>query len=384
MKVLYIAHYKEFGGWAQAATDYILALDKSGVDVVCRNVTLTQDKKGVNARLLELEKKSAQNPDVIIQHVLPHHLVGYEGCRNIAFLASESTTIKHLNWFENLKLMDEIWVPNDDAKDFLEADGITSRFGVPVTVIPHTTNTQKYKLNYEPISISEAKDDFKFYYIGDLNQRKNIESIVTCFHSEFHPSENVKLVLKLNKFGYSKEDLSKTVDQMLLKIKTDLRMYPDVERYKKDITICDQLSETDIMRLHQHCDCFVCPSHGEGWSIPSFDAMAFGNTPICSKFGGPKTFIHPSNWRTGHLIDGVFSCCKCQDAAFPDIFTSREYWFQPCEMQIRQSMRKAYESWKNNPVVYKNRNRQAGLKQAELFAYEQIANKMKEALCTNK
>ena len=45
MKVLYIGHYKEFGGWSQAAIDNILALDKIGVDVVCRNVTLTQDRK---------------------------------------------------------------------------------------------------------------------------------------------------------------------------------------------------------------------------------------------------------------------------------------------------------------------------------------------------
>ena len=35
MKILYIGHYKEFGGWAQAATDYILALDRAGADVVC-------------------------------------------------------------------------------------------------------------------------------------------------------------------------------------------------------------------------------------------------------------------------------------------------------------------------------------------------------------
>ena len=37
MKVLYFGHYKEGTGWAQAAIDYILALDSVGVDVVCRN-----------------------------------------------------------------------------------------------------------------------------------------------------------------------------------------------------------------------------------------------------------------------------------------------------------------------------------------------------------
>lgn len=58
MKVLYIGHYKEFGGWSQAAIDNILALDKIGVDVVCRNVTLTQDRKDVDKRILALESKA--------------------------------------------------------------------------------------------------------------------------------------------------------------------------------------------------------------------------------------------------------------------------------------------------------------------------------------
>ena len=57
MKILYIGHYKEFGGWSQAAKDYILALDAFGVDVVCRNVTLTQDRE-VSGRLKELEEKA--------------------------------------------------------------------------------------------------------------------------------------------------------------------------------------------------------------------------------------------------------------------------------------------------------------------------------------
>jgi len=60
MKVLYIGHYKEFGGWSQAATDNILALDSVGIDVVCRNVTLTKDKDDINPRILQLEQKDSK------------------------------------------------------------------------------------------------------------------------------------------------------------------------------------------------------------------------------------------------------------------------------------------------------------------------------------
>ena len=34
MKVLYIGHYKESSGWANAAVNQILALDKAGVEYI--------------------------------------------------------------------------------------------------------------------------------------------------------------------------------------------------------------------------------------------------------------------------------------------------------------------------------------------------------------
>jgi len=108
--------------------------------------------------------------------------------------------------------------------------------------------------------------------------------------------------------------------------------------------------------------------------------MAFGNTPICSNYGGPREFINKSNWRTGTLVNGVYSTCKCSDSAFPDMFTGREYWFQPCEMEIRKQMRKYYESWQKDPISYKPRNQAAGIKSAEKFSYKNIANLMLETI----
>ena len=376
MKVLYIGHYKEFGGWAQAATDYILALDKVGVDVVCRNVTLTQDKADVDKRILELESKSSENCDVCIQHVLPHHIVGTDSFKkNIAFLASESTSIRHLPWLESLKQVDEVWVPNKDSQKSLIEDGITS-----VKVVPHTCEMEKYKKRYTGLTIPDTENCFKFYYIGDVNDRKNIESIITCFYSEFDRSEKASLVLKVKKFGHSPEQISQLVDQISTKVKTSLRMHQNVNDYKKLVIISDETSNEDICAIHQNMDCFLCPTHGEAWSIPSFDAMAFGNTPICSNYGGPKEFIDKSDWKTGYLVDGSFSVCKYSDAAFRDIFTGREYWFQPCEMSTRKQMRQYFESWIKNPIMYKNRNQAAGLKRAEMFSYQNIGKLMKDII----
>ena len=221
MRILYLGHYKEFGGWSQAATDNILALDSVGVDVVCRNVTLTQDKQDVHPRILELEKKDSKGCDICIQHVLPHHYVGSdEFKKTIAFMETETLNIKHLNWFYQMDLMDEVWVANETSKQCLESHKITP----PVKVVHHTCDVSKYNKRYSEISIPQMENTFKFYYVGDFNDRKNLESIVTCFHSEFEEHENVSLALKFNKFGLNPQELNAKVVDYLTEIKKKLRI----------------------------------------------------------------------------------------------------------------------------------------------------------------
>ena len=110
------------------------------------------------------------------------------------------------------------------------------------------------------------------------------------------------------------------------------------------------------------------------------DAMGFGSTPICSNFGGPAEFIDEGNTLTGSLVDGVYSCCKCSNSAFEDMFTGREYWFTPCEKQVREAMRGYYESFKSDPVEHRKKAIEAGLKAVEKFSYKNIGQQMLETL----
>ena len=56
MKVLYIGCYRDGTGWGQAATDYILAMDTAGIDVVPRPIKLNSNQIKVPDRIIELEK----------------------------------------------------------------------------------------------------------------------------------------------------------------------------------------------------------------------------------------------------------------------------------------------------------------------------------------
>ena len=81
-----------------------------------------------------------------------------------------------------------------------------------------------------------------------------------------------------------------------------------------------------------------------GLSIPAYEAMLYGNTPICSNEGGPKDFIDPNNKNTGTLINGVYDICNQQDGAFEHIFTGRELWFHASEQETCNAMRYYYNN----------------------------------------
>jgi glycosyltransferase involved in cell wall biosynthesis len=369
MKVLYIGHYREGGGWAKASIDYIQALHSVGVDVVCRNVSLTDKYVDVPSSIIAMENKSLEGVDYCIQHVLPHHLISTSKFKkNIAYFVYETNSMKDNDWTNYLKLVDEVWVANQSLCNVVKEAGVQN-----VKILPHCFNTDTYKKEYKKLQMQDMEGKFIFYYIGDYNTRKNIDSIIRCFHSEFRNQEEVALLVKINKFKVPPDTLRQVYIEKSEVIKESMRLYTDRTKFCKEVVVTEDILEDQIYSLHKTCDCFITISHGEAWSIPAFDAMAFGNTPICSNEGGPKDFIDASDTNTGSLIDGVYNVCNCPDAAFPHIFTGREEWFCPSESQTKKAMRYYYENRDNI-------DRSAGLKQAEKFSYEKIGTKIKEYL----
>jgi len=365
MKVLYLGHYREGSGWSQTAINHILALDCVGVDVACRNVALTGSNKGVPERISELESKNINECDYCIQHVLPHHLIGTNQFKkNVAYVELESMFTRKNIWHRYMDVMDEVWVPNDDQNEN------TKKFtSSKVKTIPHTSNFN----HLESIFNNESSDEkFIFYSIADINSRKNIESIIRCYYHTFNARHNVCLLLKIKKFGFNPEQIQNYISEMSRNIMNNMRMQPE-DQYPQVVINSEECSEKEIYEIHNNSDCFVGISRGEAWSLPAFDAMALGNTPICSNEGGPKMFIDPNNKNTGTLIEGSYSICNHIDPAFLHIFTGKEFWFSPSEFKTCQAMSYYYENRKKNKS-------NEGLIQSKKFRYEVIGEKMKEVL----
>lgn len=358
MKILYIGHYREGTGWSQAAIDYILALDKAGVEVVCRPVKLNNAIPELPQRILELEAKSSEGCDVCIQHVLPHYMDYNSNFFNVGVAIVETDSIKYTSWATRLENMDAVFTPSIHGRNTCKNSGITK----PTYVVPHACDITKYK-EYEPFNLP-VQDEYIFYFIGEHIRRKHLSALLQAYHVEFDSNDNVALVIKTHKSGLSPDQAFDRVKQTSDMIKHNIRKYVKFDRYNSEHIITDYLTVDQIMSLHQRCDCFVNTSFGEAWSIPTFDAMAMRNQVISSNTGGMSNYLNEED-----LVDGRLEPVVGADMIFEDLHTCNENWFNINPLDLQWHMRNKYEN-RDNLAAYTYPH-------IEKYSYKKIGELMK-------
>lgn len=382
MKILYIGNWRDGTGWSWGSINNILALDSVGIPVVPRCIKLNNIQGEVPSRILELEKQSDKDCDVVIQHVLPWQME-YRGNfrKNIGIYYSETSHFRNSGWQYHLNLMDELWVTCDQMREA----AILSNVKPPIKIVPIPCNTEKYEKTYPKLNIPELTDRFVFYFIGENQKRKNLSALITAFHLEFRKWEPVTLLLKINEPGRSPEEAGKHMAEFCGFLKSGLKLHKEISQYAREIIITANLPEDQLCSLHQQCNCFVCPSYGESWGLPGFDSMAFGNPVIATNIGGPSEFLtdinysnircktlnHNCGWLIKYNKEPVFGMIQ----QFPNLYCGNEEWASIDINSLRVAMRQAYE----DKQMYESK-RENCINRRYDFAYTKVGQIMKELL----
>jgi glycosyltransferase involved in cell wall biosynthesis len=364
-KVMVVGVFKDGTGFTQGSTNLVLSLDSVGVDVVPRTVKLNGINGEVPQRILDLEQKSAQGCNVVIQHLLPNMMKFERNCGiNIATLAPEAA-FEGTNWSEHLNLMDEVWVQSEYSRRCCLDSGVNA----PVRNVQHAFDIDRYTRSYGKIDLPPG---FKFYAIADFNRRKNLGALLRAFHTEFAPEENVQLIVKVSSAQLDARRLGQELVNMSNEIKRSLKLYPNESFYKKEVFIPDFCSNEKIYELHNSCDCFVNSSMAEGWSVPTFEAMAFGKGVIAPRSTGFLEYLTDDN---SYLVD-VYEepCFSCLDT-LPYLYTAREDFYVPSINGLRKAMRRAYA----NQEEMAQKARQA-VADSQAFSLETIGAKLRGIL----
>lgn len=368
MKVLFVGHYREGSGWAQAAIDWILALDAAGVDVVCRPIKLNNENPAIPERVKELEAKSSVGCDYNIQNVLPHFM-DYSGSfkKNVGLFFSETLNLTHTGWPSRLNTMDEVWVPSKENLDCLANSGVT----VPSRVVNCATDIWKFDKEYKKYELPElVRDTFKFYFIGENIRRKHLTAALIAFYTNFTKYDNASFIIKTHKSGQDFQKCMDDVENNIRAIKDKLRLYNDHGDYPLHCIITGHLPESDIYSIHQQCDCFCMPSFGEGWCIPAFDAMGFGKKVVATETGGLTDFL--SDYTDARVIKASVEPVVGYDVVFNDMHTGLDLWKAVSIRDFGLSMKHFYNTRNVSHPAHGLRIRK--------WSYEAIGHLMKENL----
>lgn len=366
MKILVLNNYQEKTGYSIAGQEIILAMNSIKLDVVPRRLKFS-NRNEAHPKVEALELKSEFGCDIILQITLPCYFQ-YDGRfkKNIGYFFWETDRLCPA-WVKSCNSMDEIWVANKQQVAACKRSGVAK----PIYVVPIPCDVNKYtrsfKIKHPIIQKLKESDNFTFYTIGEFVKRKNHLGLLRAFHAEFAPEEPVDLVIKTSRDGLSPAECHKMVSDYCTEVKQGMRIYGNnLNPYKQEIIITDHLSDDDMMGLHKACDCFVQPSYGESWSIPAFDAMAFGKSPVVPNSTGYLEYCFPIN---SYLIrcetEPVWGVKESQ----PDLYTAKENWEAPVISEIMKQMRLAYnERGRKDTSITSN------------FSYERVGNHIKTLL----
>lgn len=366
MKVLYIANYRDGSGWANAALHNIMALDKAGVDVVPRAITFNRKNGIVPPKVALLEAQPSTGCDVCIQHTLPSLYVYNGSFKNICMYETETRSFDDTCWSSHINMMDEAWVPN---AQMVQAS-VGSNVRIPIKIAPHCIDVSEYS-NIDPTAaVTELKNTFNFCFVGDFIHRKNLESLLRAFHTEFHPSEPVNLFLKLSKHGCSADECLSLFQQTANAVKQNLKTRAS---YKPEVVLTGFLEKGHLLSVMSQCHCFVMPSFGEAWCIPALEAMALGMPVIYTAGTGMDYFCK------GFSVDSQPSPCFRGTDSLSDIYTSHTDWMTIDVRQLQYKMREAYNMYLDDKDSYLSLSKEC-VKRAHEYDIEPVGQKLKELL----
>lgn len=372
MNALFIGPYRQNDGWGMATRDYIKAIGTQINNITTRPTYFIPNVIEPDNQILGYEKSHYDSYDVVFQKTLPHCIaINKKIKKNVGLFVLETNNLSRSICIKTLNELDEICVPSKQEAKCLKLSGVTTKIKIvsqPIDVDFFHKHSE-HKVNLGSLT---RKNSFKFYSIGEYIERKNFRDLVIAFHMAFKNIDNVSLVIKTSKSGMSQKQAYDFITQEFDAIKKSLNIK---KQYQKELIITERLTDEDMVGLHNSCDCFVMPSHGESFCRPAAEALMLGKTPIVTDNTGMIDFVNNEN---GFVISSKKSPVILNQRTLSDdfdIYNANEYWYEPNIYSLKEAMLKVFNMAKKDKEAYNNKKK-IGIDSSEQFKYETIGHKI--------
>ena len=314
-------------GYATAARDTILSLDKNGFDVSIRSINGSVNRKvdSMNhKRLRSLLMKDIADDRIQIFNVIPsmqRRFVKSRAETTVGFSVFETFSPPE-HWSEILNRNDMVVAPSNFCAEIFKKIGTNN-----VVHIPHCINEDIFNAK---VTASERRNKFTFLFVGTWKDRKNYKELVKAWGRGFSGKDGFQLILKIGKS--EKEKASIEVDSI----------YKDLGIKSRDNLVLDDTvySDKELASLMKSAHCVVLPSRGEGFGLPVAQAMALDVPTISSGFSGLKDFVNENTSVVLH--SEKYEKLKMMDN-YPQF--RNKLWAVVSSKQIQKKMEFAYKNY---------------------------------------
>jgi glycosyltransferase involved in cell wall biosynthesis len=200
-------------------------------------------------------------------------------------------------WLEDLKRVDEIWVPSEFNRESFIYSGVPEH---KLQVIPETLDLDQFdpNLSHEQLLLDvDLQGRFKFLSVFEWSHRKGWDLLVRAYFSLFTKEDPVVLILKTRTLTAVSE--SSEIEKIRAAIHHMIRLeFPNLspDNYPLIQFITRSMSQSELPGMYQSlCDAFVLVSRGEGWCRPCMEAMAMEKPVIITNWGGSTEFMNHDN-----------------------------------------------------------------------------------------
>ena len=229
----------------------------------------------------DVEKEIEDLPYVWIRHQWPPKAEQPQGAKWILMQPWEFSKLddRFVPIFNNA---DEIWTPSNFSRNSFINSGIDSN---KIQIMPNGINPHLFKPFGDEYPL-KTKKKFKFLFVGGTIYRKGIDILIRAYTKIFNSKDDVCLVIKdmLGSTLYQGQTMEDKI-----KLIQNTPESPEIEY------INNEMNEEQIASLYRACDMFVSTYRGEGFSLPTLEAMASGLPVIVTRNGATDDFTTEDN-----------------------------------------------------------------------------------------
>ncbi len=371
MRIRYFCHYDKLTGYGRAARDYLLALH--GVDGIELEIIAFGGGElgislppGTTVRSPE-PRYSALDPlvvpwvdlagsaDVAIYHASPRALEGMTSRwrwqddatpRHVAMTTWETRPLPEVH-AAALAAYDAVIVPSHFcAAAINDARAQIAPIVTPdkVYVVPHCFDEQWWP---RPAARERGTaGPIRFLSIGAWGERKNMLGVLRAYLHAFTKADDVELMLLIANPDF--DDIRSVVARSGLSAEQLPALHVPEPR---------ELTEDQLVELHQAADAYVSAARGEGWGLGMFEAAILGKRVIAPLWGGQADFLDGSplyshvhgtltpcfgGLARGRIIETDRGMMQESIVSLPPGVDCKQVWYEPDLAALAGHMRRVY------------------------------------------